>query len=220
MPTITAFEKSPDRGQGLARDMRVRWAFEEAGQPYDVRLVSFEALKGPGHRALNPFGQIPTYEDGELTLFESGAIILHIAEQHAGLLPRDPHARSRAIAWMFAALNTVEPPILERMIAVIIEGKEAWCQQRLTGVDERIRRRLGELSRYLGDADWLDGDFSAADLLMVTVLRRLESSRLLDEYPNLGAYVARGVARPAYQRAFDAQLAVFTAATQGEKPRR
>jgi glutathione S-transferase len=217
-PTITAFEKSPDRGQGLARDMRVRWAFEEVGQPYDVRLVSFETLKGPAHRALNPFGQIPTYEEGELTLFESGAIILHIAEQHAGLLPRDPKARARAITWMFAALNTVEPPILERMIAVIIEGKEAWCQQRLTGVDQRIRRRLGELSRYLGDADWLDGNFSAADLLMVTVLRRLESSRLLDEYPNLGAYVARGVARPAYQRAFDAQLAVFTAASQRQDP--
>lgn len=210
-PTITAFERSPDRGRGLARDMRVRWAFEEVGQPYDVRLVSFEAMKEPAHLALNPFGQIPTYEEGDLALFESGAIVFHIAERHAGLLPVEANARARAITWMFAALNTVEPPIVDRQIAILLEGNEPWSKQRLPGVEERIRQRLGELSSRLGADDWLDGEFSAGDLLMVTVLRRLEGSGLLEEHPNLTAYLARGEARPAYRRAFDAQLAVFTA---------
>jgi glutathione S-transferase len=209
--TITVFERSPDRGRGLARDMGVRWAFEEVGQPYDVRLVSFEAMKEPAHLALNPFGQIPTYEEGDLALFESGAIVFHVAERHAGLLPVDANARARAITWMFAALNTIEPPIVDRQIAILLEGKETWSKQRLPVVEERIRKRLAELSSRLGDDDWLDGEFSAGDLLMVTVLRRLGQSSLLDEHPNLAAYVARGEARPAYKRAFDAQLAVFTA---------
>jgi glutathione S-transferase len=213
-PTLTAFERSPDRGRGLARDMRVRWALEEVGQAYAVRLLSFEALKAPAHRALNPFGQIPTYEEGELTLFESGAIVLHIAEQHAGLLPVDAGARARAIMWMFAALNTLEPPIFDRTMVLIIEGKEAWAQQRLPLVEERIRKRLAELAVHLGDADWLDGEFSAGDLLMVTVLRRLTGSGLLEEQPALMAYLARAEARPAYQRAFAAQLAVFKANSQ------
>ncbi|HEV7813484.1 MAG TPA: glutathione S-transferase family protein [Janthinobacterium sp.] len=210
-PTITVFERSPDRGRGLARDMPVRWAFEEVGQPYDVRLVSFEAMKEPAHLALNPFGQIPTFEEGDLALFESGAIVFHVAERHAGLLPVDANARARAITWMFAALNTMEPPIVDRQIAILLEGNETWSKQRLSVVEERIRKRLGELSSRLGDDDWLDGEFSAGDLLMVTVLRRLGGSGLLDEHPNLTAYVARGEARPAYKRAFDAQLAVFTA---------
>jgi glutathione S-transferase len=209
--TITVFERSPDRGRGLARDMGVRWAFEEVGQPYDVRLVSFEAMKEPAHLALNPFGQIPTYEEGDLALFESGAIVFHVAERHAGLLPVDANARARAITWMFAALNTIEPPIVDRQIAILLEGNETWSKQRLPVVEERIRKRLAELSSRLGDNDWLDGEFSAGDLLMVTVLRRLGQSSLLDEHPNLAAYVARGEARPAYKRAFDAQLAVFTA---------
>ncbi|CAG9933398.1 glutathione S-transferase family protein [Candidatus Nitrotoga arctica] len=209
-PTITAFEQSPDRGKGLARDMRVRWALEEVGQPYEVRLVSFSAMKEPAHRALQPFGQIPTYEEGDLALFESGAIVFHIAEHHAGLLPDDENARARAIAWMFAALNTVEPPILDLYTAKLLEGDKPWSEQRLPLVEDRIRDRLGELSARLGDADWLDGAFSAGDLLMVAVLLRLNASCLLDEYPNLLAYVARGEARPAFKRAFDAQLAVFT----------
>ena len=209
-PTITAFERSPDRGRGLARDMRVRWALEEVGQPYDVRLVSFAEMKQPAHLALHPFGQIPTYQEGDLTLFESGAIILHIAGRGAGLLPEDPDARARAIAWMFAALNTVEPPIVERSGAIILERDKPWHKDRLPLLDERVRVRLGELSARLGDADWLDGDFSAGDLLMVTVLRRLDGSGLLEEFPNLCAYVARGAARPAYRRAFEDQLAVFT----------
>jgi glutathione S-transferase len=213
-PTITAFERSPDRGRGLARDMRVRWAFEEVGQPYDVRLVSFEAMKQPAHLHRNPFGQIPTYEDDDLTLFESGAIVLHIAERHAGLLPTDPAARARAITWMFAALNTIEQPIVERQNCILGEGNESWFKQRLPIVEDRVRNRLGQLARHLGDSDWLDGEFSAADLLMVTVLRRLPGSGLVEEHPNLAAYVARGEARPAYQRAFAAQLAVYNASLE------
>jgi glutathione S-transferase len=209
-PTITAFEHSPDRGRGLARDMRVRWALEEVGRPYDVRLLSLTEMKEPAHRALHPFGQIPTYEEGDLALFESGAIVFHIAERHAGLLPDDANARARAITWMFAALNTVEPPIVNREIATLLERDKTWHEQRLPIVEDRIRDRLDELSSRLGDADWLDGAFSAGDLLMVAVLQRLNGSGVLEKYPNLSAYVARGEARPAFKRAFAAQLAVFT----------
>src|SRR5579863_258666 len=208
-PTITAFERSPDRGKGLARDMRVRWALEEVGQPYEVRLISFTKMKEPAHRMLHPFGQIPTYEEGDLALFESGAIVFHIAERHAGLLPDDASARARAITWMFAALNTVEPPILDRGIATLVEHDKTWYEERLAILEDRVRVRLGELSSRLGNADWLDDAFSAGDLLMVTVLRRLNGSGILDKYSNLSDYVARGEARPAYQRAFDGQLAVF-----------
>ena len=207
---ITAFERSPDGGKGLARDTRVRWALEEVGQPYEVRLVSFRAMKEPAHRAHHPFGQIPTYEEGDLALFESGAIVFHIAERHRGLLPDDTDARARAITWIFAALNTVEPPILERETARLLEGDKTWYEERLPLVEARVRDRLDQLSRRLGDADWLDGAFSAGDLMMVSVLLRLKSSGILDDYPNLAAYVARGEARPAYKRAFDAQLAVYT----------
>ena len=213
--TITAFEASPDRGRGLARDMRVRWALEETGQPYDVRLLSFAEMKEPAHLALHPFGQIPTYEEGDLALFESGSIIFHIADRHAGLLPDEPNARARAVTWMFAAINTVEPPILDLFTAKIVEGDQPWAAQRVSVVQDRIRARLADLSAYLGDADWLDGAFSAGDLMMVEVLRRLSTSGLLAEYPNLAAYVARAEARPAYQRAFADQLAVFMAASTG-----
>jgi glutathione S-transferase len=209
-PTITAFEQSPDRGRGLARDMRVRWALEEADRPYNVRLVSFKAMKEPTHRALHPFGQIPTYEEGDLVLFESGAIVFHIAQNHAGLLPDDVNARARAVAWMFATLNTVEPPILDLQTAKFQEGDKPWAAERLLLVKDRIRHRLDELSVRLGDAEWLDGVFSAGDLMMVHALLRLKPSGMLDEYPNLSAYIARGEARPAYQRAFASQLAVFT----------
>ena len=208
--TITAFDRSPDRGRGLARDMPVRWALEEVGQAYEVRLVSFAEMKDPAHLRLQPFGQIPTYQDGDLALFESGAIVLHIAERQAGLLPRDANARARAIAWMFAALSTVEPPIVERSMATLLEGDKAWYGERLPILEDRVRVRLGELASRLGNADWLDDAFSAGDLLMVTVLRRLTGSGILEKYSNLSAYVARGEARAAYQRAFAAQLAVFT----------
>lgn len=205
---ITAFERSPDGGKGLARDTRVRWALEEAGQPYEVRLVSFAAMKQPAHLALHPFGQIPTYQEGGLVLFETGAIVLHIAQRHAGLLPGDADGRARAVAWMFAAVNTVEPPVLDLVTAKLLEGDKPWAQERLPLVQERIRTRLAQLSTRLGQEDWLDGGFSAGDLMMASVLLRLRASGLLDEYSNLAAYVARAEARPAYQRAFAAQRAI------------
>lgn len=210
--TITAFESSPDRGRGLARDMRVRWALEEVGQPYDVRLLSFKAMKEPAHLAVHPFGQIPTYEEGDLALFESGGIILHIAERYGGLLPDDGNARARAISWMFAALSTVEQPIIEYSTVKLLERDASWYDARLPAVEDRVRARLRQLSARLGSADWLDGAFSAGDLLMVHALQRLTGSGLLDAFPNLGAYIARAEARPAYKRAFAAQLAVFEAA--------
>jgi glutathione S-transferase len=208
---ITAFERSPDGGLGLARDTRVRWALEEVGQPYEVRLVSLQARMEPAHLRVHPFGLIPTYEEGDLVLFETGAIIFHIAEHHAGLFPDDADARARAITWMFAALNTVEPPILELVTAKILEGDRPWAQERLPLVKDRIRDRMVQLSARLGDADWLDGPFSAGDLMMVSVLLRLRPSGLLDEFPELAAYVARGEARPAYERAFAAQWAINAA---------
>jgi glutathione S-transferase len=209
-PTITAFERSPDRGRGLARDMRVRWALEEVAQPYDVRLVSFAQMKEPAHRALHPFGQIPTYEEGAIVLFESGAIVLHIAETRAGLLPKDPAGRARATAWLFAALNTVEPPIVELGMAKLLERDKAWYEERRRMLEDRVHVRMAELSTCLGTAEWLDGGFSVGDLMMVTVLRRLMSAGILEKYANLDAYVARGEKRAAYRKAFADQLAVFT----------
>jgi glutathione S-transferase len=209
--TITAFKSAPDRGRGLARDLRVRWALEEAGQPYEVRLVSFGEMREPAHRAVHPFGQIPTYEEGDLALFESGAIVFHIAERHAGLLPKDSNARARAITWMFAALNTVEPPLVELGMAMLLERDKPWYEQRLPLLEERARKRLGELAKRLGDAEWLDGMFTAGDLMMVAVLFRAKPTGVLEQFPNLAAYVARGEARPAFKRSFAAQLAIFSA---------
>jgi glutathione S-transferase len=209
-PTITVFEKSPDRGRGLARDMRVRWALEEVGQPYDIRRVSFSEMKEPAHRALHPFGQIPTYEEADLALFESGAIVFHVAERHVGLLPIEANARARAITWMFAALNTVEPPLVEYGMARLLERDKPWFDQRQPMLEERARKTLGALSSRLGDAEWLEGTFTAGDLMMIGVLFRAKVTGILDQYPNLSAYVARGEARPAFKRAFADQLAVFT----------
>lgn len=209
LPTITAFKNSPDKGRGLARDMRVRWALEEVKQPYNVQLVTFEELKQPSYLAIQPFGQIPTYKEDDLVLFESGAIVFHIAEKHKGLLPSDEKARARAIAWMFCALNTVEAPIVERSSFVLFENEKSWYNERLPLLDERVHVRLKQLSSQLGSSEWLDGAFSAGDLLMVTVLRRLSSSGLLNHYPNLCDYIARAESRPAYQRAFASQLAVY-----------
>jgi glutathione S-transferase len=215
---ITAWDRSPDGGLGLARDTRVRWALEEVGQAYEVRLVSARTKMEPAHLRLHPFGLIPTYEEGELALFETGAIVLHIADHHAGLLPGDANARARAITWMFAALNTVEPPILELVTARIVEADKPWAEARLPLVKDRIRARMVQLSARLGDADWLDGDFSAGDLMMASVLLRLRPSGLLDEFPKLAAYVARGEARPAYERAFAAQWAINSATGEGGSP--
>ncbi len=214
--TITAFDRSPDGGRGLARDMPVRWALEEVGLPYDVRRLSFSEIKEAAHRSLQPFGQIPTYEDGELALFESGAIVLHVAESHPGLLPDDANARARAIAWMFAAVGTIEPPVFERALTTLLEKNRPWYAERLAVLDDRVRTRLADLSRWLGDADWLDGAFSAGDLLMISVLRRSKSSGLLETARNVAAYVARGEARPAFQRAFEAQRAAFAAASSAD----
>ena len=213
--TITACERSPDGGMGLARDTRVRWALEEVGLPYDVRPVSFSAMKQPAHLAVHPFGQIPTYEDGDLALFETGAIVFHIASRHPGLLPDDADARARAVTWIFAALNTVEPPILELATAKFAEGDKPWSKERMPLIADRIRHRLGQLSARLGDAEWLDGQFSAGDLMMASVLLRVRPSGILDEFPRLAAYVARAEARPAYQRAFADQLAFNTAKPPG-----
>lgn len=219
--TITAFAASPDRGRGMARDMPVRWALEEVGLPYQVRLVSFAEMKEPTHLGLQPFGQIPTYEDGTVALFESGAIVLHIAQNHKGLLPEEPAARGRAIAWLFAALSTLEPPVLDRETAGFLECDEPWYAARQPMLESRIRARLDALAAGLGETEWLvNGMFSAGDLQMVTVLRRLVSSGLLDGYPTLSAYVGRAEARPAFQRAFAAQRVVFEAneGSEGGQP--
>jgi glutathione S-transferase len=213
--TITGFKQSPDRGRGLARDMRVRWALEEVGQPYDVRLLTFGEMKEPGHLALQPFGQIPTYEEGDLALFESGAIVFHIAERHGGLLPEDANARARAITWMFAAVNTVEPPLVELGMAMLFERDKPWYEQRLPLLQDRARKVLSELSRRLGTAEWLDGSFTAGDLMMAGVLFRSKGTGMLDSFPHLLAYIARSEARPAFKRAFADQLAVFNAASSG-----
>jgi glutathione S-transferase len=206
--TITAFDRSPDGGKGLARDTRVRWALEEAGLPYEVRLVPHHAMKEPAHLALHPFGQIPTFEEDDLVLFETGAIVFHIAQRSPNLLPADANARARAVTWIFAALNTLEPPILDLFTARILEGGQPWAEARLPLVKERVRSRFAQLAAHLGEAEWLDGEFSAGDLMMVSVLLRARQSGILDEFANLAAYVARGEARPAYRRAFAAQLAV------------
>jgi len=211
-PIITVFERSPDEGRGLARDMRVRWALEEVGQPYEVRPVSFAAMKEPAHRTLHPFGQIPTFEEGDLCLFETGAIVFHIANSYAGLLPDEANARARAITWMFAALSTIEPVIVDREVVHYLERDETWFERRLHTVEDRIRAKLTDLSRRLGDADWLDGMFSAGDLMTADVLRRLDGSGMLEEHPNLSAFVARAEARPAFRRAFEAQRTFFNAA--------
>ena len=209
-PIVTVFAQSPDRGRGMARDMPVRWAFEEAGQAYAIRTVTFAEMKQPKHRARQPFGQIPVYEEGDLVLFESGAIVLHIAGQGTGLLPKEPHARARAIGWMFAALNTIEPPVWDFAMAGMFDAGKPWQDERKAGLETQLRVRLSDLSARLGEAAWLEGTFSAGDLMMISVLRRLGSSGILADFPALAAYVARGEARPAFRQAFAAQLAVFT----------
>ena len=213
-PLVTGYDWAPDRGRGLVRDMRVRWALEEVGQPYDVRYLHWGQQKEPAHRARHPFGQVPTYEEDGLVLFESGAIVLHIGESRPGLFPDDPSGRARAIEWMFAALNTVEPVIWDLTMAKVIEGDQDWSKARLPGVMARLRQRLDELAARLGGAEWLDGRFSAGDLLMVAVLRNLNGSGILEDYPNLAAYVARGEARPAFARA----LAALRAGLTGKPP--
>ena len=210
--TITAFERSPDRGQGLARDTRVRWALEEVGQPYEVRLVSFRAMKEPAHLALHPFGQIPTYEEGDLALFETGAIVFHIAERHAGLLAgrrQRPGARDHLDVCRAQHGGAADPRTREspRFWRATSPGPRSACRW------SRIASATGwsQLSARLDDADWLDGAVQRGRLDDGVGAGQVEIDRgILNEYPNLAAYVARGEARPAYKRAFDAQLAVYT----------
>jgi glutathione S-transferase len=208
--TLTVFDRSPDGGRGLARDTRVRWALEEVGQPYEVRPIALGDLKDPTHLAQQPFGQIPVYEEDGLVLFETGAIILHIADRRTGLLPQAAKARALATAWLFAALNTVEPPILELANARIHERDQPWHVDRLPLVEGRVRDRLSPLAVRLERRDWLDDGFTAGDLMMVSVLQRLRITGILDGFPSLAAYVARGEARPAYARAHAAQYAFNT----------
>ena len=209
--TITAFNWVPPFAEGQVRDLRVRWALEEVGEPYAVRYLAQGDQKDAAHRLRQPFGQVPTFEDGALTLFESGAIVLHIAERHGHLLPDDADARARAIEWMFAALNSVEPPIMDLSLVTLFERDKPWSAMRRGAVEERIDARLKDLSARLGDRQWLDGDtFTAGDLLMVTVLRILQDGALVERYDNLAAYVARGTARAAFRKALADQLAGFT----------
>lgn len=209
-PVVTAFDWVPDFAKGQVRDLRVRWILEEADQPYTVRYLSQGSQKDAEHRARQPFGQVPTYEDGDLTLFESGAIVLHVAQRHGVLLPTDPAAQARAVEWLFAALNTVEPPIMDHAVATLFERDEPWSKPRLPAVEARIAERFGEVAGRLGDGEWFDGDFSIGDLMMVAVLRIMDGSDLLTAHPSLVAYVERGTARPAFRRALDAQMAGFT----------
>lgn len=209
-PVITAFDWVPDFARGQVRDLRVRWALEEVGQPYRVRYLSQGEQKAPPHRARQPFGQVPTFEDGELVLYESGAIVLHVADSRDGLLPDDRLGHARAVEWAFAALNTVEPPIMDHATATLFEANEPWSKPRLPSVEDRIRERFGEVAARLGERAWYDGAFSAGDLLMIAVLRILRDTPLLGEFPNLAGYVARGEARPAFRRALADQIAGFT----------
>ncbi len=204
-PTLSIFDNSPDGGRGLARDMPVRWALEEAGRTYLVRRLSFAALKEPEHLARQPFGQIPAYEEDGLVLFESGAIVLHVAEGCAALLPVDPAARARAITWVFAALNTVEPVVWDYDMAGYFDRDKPWQAERAAMLEAALRGRLGRLAQRLGDAEWLEDGFTAGDLMMISVLRRIGDAPLLGDFPALLGYVSRGEARPAFQRAFAAQ---------------
>lgn len=208
--TITAFDWVPDFARGQVRDLRVRWALEEVGEPYDVRYLCQGEQKQPDHRARQPYGQVPTLEDGDLILFESGAIVHHIASTRPGLLPADRAGRARALEWMFAALNTVEPPIMDLSVVDVFEADKPWSAPRRPAVAARVAERLKETADRLGDRDWFDGDFSTGDLLMVAVLRIVEDDPLLTDHPGLVAYVARGTARPAFRRALAAQMAGFT----------
>lgn len=210
MITITAYDWVPDFAKGQVRDLRVRWALEEVGQDYAVRILPQGGQKEAAHRALQPFGQVPTYEEGDLALFESGAIVWHIAERFPGLIPEDTVGRARSLEWLFAALNTVEPPIMDYAIATLFEAGEPWSAPRLPSVEARIAERLEEASTRLGDAAWFTGSFTAGDLMMVSVLRIIEGAGLLAPYPNLVAYVARGTDRPAFRQALADQMSGFT----------
>lgn len=214
-PIITAYDWVPPFARGQVRDLRIRWALEEVGQAYDVLYLKQGEQKEAPHRARQPFGQVPTYQEDELVLFESGAIVLHVADRFPGLLPAGPDARARAVQWIFAAANTIEPRTFDYVQAAVFEANEPWSAPRLPGVAERLHERLRDVGARLGDGDWLGGDaFTAGDLAVISSLRMLDAEGPLGDHPSLVAYVARGEARPPFGRALAAQLAGFT----GEPP--
>jgi glutathione S-transferase len=206
---VIAYQWVPPPAQGLVRDLRARWALEEAGLPYEESLLPFGEQSSPAHRALQPFGQIPVYQEGELTLFESGAIVMHIGEKSEKLLSRDPVKRGRAIAWMFAALNSVEPHVSALVSIDLFFAKEEWAKLRRPGALAMAKSRLDAVAASLEGRDYLEHEFSGGDLLMVSVLRFLRHSTIIADMPVLAAYVARCEARPAFKRALAAQVAPF-----------
>lgn len=214
MIRVTAFRWVPPFAQGLVRDLRVRWALEELGLPYETRLIGLEDRDLPAYRCEQPFGQVPYYEEdqadgGTLCLFESGAIVLHLAERSDILLPTEPAARAKAIQWMFAALNSIEPHVVNLALASSVYANEEWAKLRRPSLRELVEKKLDALGSRIGDREWLEGRFTAGDLLMVTVLRILRDTDLLDTHATLKAYRARGEARPAFQRALAAQMEPF-----------
>ena len=206
---ISAFNWVPDFAKGLVRDMRLRWALEEAGIPYRVRRLDAMAERPQDYFQEQPFGQVPIFVEGDLHLFESGAILLHIGEKSGTLLPKDEIGRARATCWLIAALNSIEPMIFELINIDIFNAGEEWARLRRPEAERKVRDRLQRLADWLGDQDYLEGRFTVADLLMTTVLRSLRHTQLVGEQPRLAAYVARCEARPAFQRALAAQLADF-----------
>ncbi len=211
MIKVFAFQNVPPFAQGLVRDLRVRWALEEAGIAYDAALLQQGDQATPDYRARQPFGQVPAYEEGPLSMFESGAIVLHIGERSETLLPKDEIGRARAMTWVFAALNSIEV-VVGQLGDLFFHQGEAWIEQRCPQLEAQVRKRLGELATALGDRPYLEGRFTAGDLMMTTVLRNLRDTDILDGFPTLKAYQARCEARPAFQRALDAQMATFSAA--------
>lgn len=210
VPTITAFKWVPEFARGFVRDIRARWAFEEACQTYAVDLVDGVYVKSQTHRHFQPFGQIPTYRDDETEIFESGAIVLHICETNNVLVPDEPSARIRAVQWLIAALNSVEPWVMQLAVVDIFEADRDWSRSRRPKVLDDLRGRLKDLSDALGEQETLDGGaFTVGDLMMVSVLGGLRGMAVLDAYPNLAAYVARGEARPAHRKAMADHMASF-----------
>jgi glutathione S-transferase len=214
MITVTAYRWVPPFAQGIVRDLRVRWALEELGLPYETKLIGFDDRDTPGFRRIQPFGQVPVYEEAEegaapLVLFESGAIVLHIAERSNLLLPADPAARARAIQWVFAALNSIEPHVVNYALAASFYANEEWAKLRRPSLRELVEKKLDALIARIGEREWLEGEFTAGDLMMVTVLRTLRDTDLLEQRWSLKTYCRRGEARPAFQRALAAQMEPF-----------
>ena len=209
MIKVSAFRWVPPFAQGLVRDLRVRWALEEAGVAYEPRLIGPEDQKSESYRGLQPFGQVPAYEEDGLVLFESGAIVLHVAERSEALMPSDPRARARTKTWMFAALNTIEPQIQKLAEIDLFNADQEWAKLRRPAVVDAVKARLTDLSRWLDGRSYLEERFTAADLLMTTVLRILRHTALVAEMPALEAYRLRCEARPAFQKAIADQMAPF-----------